>query len=243
MQGRHNTVTDSLPIVVVPGLLCSARLYADQIPVLWPFGPVTVADHRRDDTMDAIARRILNSAPPRFALIGLSMGGYIAWSIMRQSPERVAKLALLDTSARADLPERIEARRTLIAMAEEGRFAEVVDVHFPQFVHRNRRDDATLKRVVKAMAEETGPHAYVRQQKAILGRQDARDSLSAIRCPTVVIVGDGDEMTPPKVAEEIVAGVSDARLVVIADCGHLTTLERPAEVNAALVAWMAERAP
>lgn len=235
---------ESLPIVAVPGLMCSARLYADQIPALWPFGPVTVADHRRDETMDAIARRILSTAPPRFALIGLSMGGYIASAIVRQAPDRVAKLALLDTSARADLPERIEARRALIAMAEQGRFGAVVDFHFPQFVHRNRRDDADLKRVVKAMAEDTGPQAYVRQQKAILSRQDWRDSLSTIHCPTVVIVGDGDEMTPPKVAEEIAEGIAGARLVVIADCGHLTTLERPSEVNAALVAWMSdERAP
>jgi pimeloyl-ACP methyl ester carboxylesterase len=233
-------MTEPLPVVAVPGLMCSARLYAEQIPALWPFGPVTVADHRHDATMDAIARRILSSAPPRFALIGLSMGGYIASAITRQAPERVVKLALLDTSARADLPERMEARRTLIAMAEQGRFGEVVDLHFPQFVHQNRRGDATLRRIVKAMAEETGPQAYVRQQNAILSRPDWRDSLSGIRCPTVVMVGDGDEMTPPKLSEEIAAGIPGARLVVIKDCGHLTTLERPAEVNAALVAWLAE---
>jgi pimeloyl-ACP methyl ester carboxylesterase len=236
-------MTEPLPIVAVPGLMCSARLYADQIPALWPFGPVTVADHRRDETMDAIARRILKSAPPRFALIGLSMGGYVASAIMRQAPNRVVKLALLDTSARADLPERREARRALIAMVKEGHFAEVVDSHFLKFVHQNRREDATLRRIVKAMAEETGPEAYVRQQNAILSRQDWRDSLSAIRCPTAVIVGDSDEMTPPKLSEEIAGGIPGARLVVIRDCGHLTTLERPAEVNAALIAWMADEHP
>src|SRR5262249_23690911 len=98
MQGRHSVMADSLPVVVGPGLCVSAQLYAEQIPVLWRFGPVVVADHRRDETMDAIARRILDSAPPRFALVGLSMGGYIAASILRLAPERVAKLALLDTS-------------------------------------------------------------------------------------------------------------------------------------------------
>jgi pimeloyl-ACP methyl ester carboxylesterase len=231
-------MTGPLPIVAVPGLMCSARLYADQIPALWRFGPVTIADHRRDDTMSAIARRILGAGPPRFALAGLSMGGYIALEVLRQAPERVAKLALLDTSARADLPERTEARRALMAMAEQGRFGEVVDLHFPQFVHKNRRDDAGLKRVVRLMAEETGPDAYVRQQKAILSRQDWRASLAQIRCPTVVIVGDSDEMTPPNLAEEIASGIAGARLVVVADSGHLTTLERPADVNAALVAWL-----
>jgi pimeloyl-ACP methyl ester carboxylesterase len=91
---------DALPIVLVPGLTCSARLYAEQIPALWQFGPVTVADHTRDDGMASIARRILAGAPPRFALAGLSMGGYIAFEILRQAPQRVARLALLDTGAR-----------------------------------------------------------------------------------------------------------------------------------------------
>src|SRR5579883_3245029 len=95
------TATD-LPTVLVPGLNCSARLYAPQIPALWRFGPVTVADHTRDDSMPAIAARILASAPPRFALAGLSMGGYIAFEIMRQAPQRVLRLALMDTSARPD---------------------------------------------------------------------------------------------------------------------------------------------
>jgi pimeloyl-ACP methyl ester carboxylesterase len=229
-----------LPIVAVPGLMCSARLYAEQIPALWQFGPVTIADHRRDESMDAIARRILSSAPERFALIGLSMGGYIAATILRMAPERVAKLALLDTSARADLPERVEARRALIAQAESGRFDEVVEFHFPQYVHKRRVNDEALKRIIVLMADETGPQAYVRQQKAIIGRRDYRDLLPAIRCPTVVIVGEADEMTPPKLAQEITDGIPGARMVVIADSGHLTTLEQPDEVNAALIRWLAE---
>jgi pimeloyl-ACP methyl ester carboxylesterase len=233
-------MTQPIPIVLVPGLMCSARLYAEQIPALWRFGPVVVADHRRDDSMDAIARRILTSAPERFALIGLSMGGYIASSLLRLAPERVVKLALLDTSARADLPERIDARRSLIKMVEEGRLGEVVDLHFPQFVHKKRRDDAALKRVVELMAEDTGPEAYIRQQKAIMGRADWRGFLPSISCPTVVIVGEDDEMTPPKLSEEITAGIPGARLVVVRDSGHLTTLERPAEVNAALAQWLAQ---
>src|SRR5688500_2661660 len=98
-------VSEPLPVVLVPGLLCSARLFAAQIDALWPFGPVTVADHRRDDSVDAIARRILAEAPPRFALAGLSMGGYIAFAIWRQAPYRIERLALLDTSARNDTPE------------------------------------------------------------------------------------------------------------------------------------------
>src|SRR5579884_3793538 len=106
---------DALPVVLVPGLNCSARLYAEQIPALWQFGPVTVADHRRDDSMAAIARRILADAPPRFALAGLSMGGYVAFEILRQAAARVTKLALLDTGAGAEAPERTAQRKPLIA--------------------------------------------------------------------------------------------------------------------------------
>src|SRR5262249_7638152 len=102
---------DPLPIVLIPGLTCSPRLYADQVPRLWRFGPVMVADHTRDDSMSAIARRILAAAPPRFALAGLSMGGYIAFEIMRQAPQRVVKLALLGTGARAETSEQTERRK------------------------------------------------------------------------------------------------------------------------------------
>jgi pimeloyl-ACP methyl ester carboxylesterase len=105
-------MTEPTPILLIPGLLCSPRLYAGQVPQLWRLGPVTIADHTRDDSMRALAQRILASAPPRFALIGLSMGGYISFEIMRQSPERVAKLALLDTSPRPDTPQQ-SSRNTL----------------------------------------------------------------------------------------------------------------------------------
>ena len=97
-------MSDSMPTVLIPGLLCTPRLYAHQIPALWRFGPVTIADHTRDDSMTDIARRILSQAPPRFALVGLSMGGYVSFELLRQANERVAKLALLDTTARPDVP-------------------------------------------------------------------------------------------------------------------------------------------
>jgi pimeloyl-ACP methyl ester carboxylesterase len=231
---------ESLPIVLVPGLNCSARLYAEQMPALWGFGPVTIADHRRDDSVAAIATRILATAPPRFALVGLSMGGYIAFAIARQAPERVTRLALLDTSARPDTSEQSERRRGMIALAESGRFAEVTDLLFPVFVHRNRQGDETLRAIVRAMAEETGPQAFVRQQRAIMTRPDCRPLLASIRCPTLVLVGDGDQLTPPALSEEIAAGVAGARFVRVPDCGHLSTLERPQAVNQALVEWLKE---
>src|SRR5215470_11509210 len=229
-----------LPIVLVPGLNCTARLYAEQIPVLWDFGPVTIADHRRDDNVAAIAARILATAPPRFALVGLSMGGYIAFAIARQAPERVARLALLDTSARPDTPEQSERRRGMIARAEGGRFSEVPDLLLPVFVHRNRQGDARLRATVRTMAEETGPEAFVRQQHAMMTRPDCRPQLASIDCSTLVLVGDGDELTPPVLSEEIAAGIARARLVRVPDCGHLSTLEQPEAVNQALIEWLKE---
>jgi pimeloyl-ACP methyl ester carboxylesterase len=227
-----------LPIILVPGLNCSARLYAEQIPLLWQFGPVTVADHRRDDSMAALARRILAAAPPRFALAGLSMGGYIAFEIVRQAADRVAKLALLDTGARSEVPERTQARQPLIQLARQGRFAEITDDQFPLLVHRSRHADAALKAAVRAMNEETGADAYLRQQQAIIGRPDSRAGFAAIACPTLVLVGDEDQLTPPALAREMAAGIRGSRLVIVPECGHLSTMERPQAVTNALVEWM-----
>ena len=231
-------MTQSLPVLLVPGLLCSARLYAPQITALWPHGPVMVADHRREDDIKAVAGQILRDAPPRFALAGLSYGGYIAFEIMRQAADRVAKLALLDTSARPDTPEQTAARYAFITMAEEGRLSDVVDTLYPRFVHKDRLSEKALRAVVDAMVTETGPEAFVRQEKAIISRSDARAILATIKCPTLVLVGDADELTPPDIAREIVGGIAGAKLTVVPDCGHLATLERPEAVNAALGEWL-----
>jgi pimeloyl-ACP methyl ester carboxylesterase len=206
--------------------------------VLWRFGPVTIADHTRDDSMDAIAARILAAAPPRFALAGLSMGGYLALAIMRQAPERVQKLALLDTSARPESSEQTARRKPQIALAQDGRFAEVPPLQFPFFVHRNRQGDDALRTRVRLMAEETGAEAFLRQQHALITRADARPLLATIKCPTLVLVGDGDELTPPALSRELADSIAGSRLVIVADCGHLSTMERPEAVNRALVEWM-----
>ena len=166
------------------------------------------------------------------------MGGYTAFEIMRRAPDRVARLALLDTSARPDTPEASERRRAQIALAQSGHFAEVVDQLFPLWVHRTRRNDEPLRRTVRLMAEETGPQAFARQQTAIMTRPDSRPDRAAIRCPTLVLVGDGDEATPPDRAAEIANGIPGARLVSVPECGHLSTLERPQPVTQALVEWL-----
>jgi pimeloyl-ACP methyl ester carboxylesterase len=223
------------PTVLVPGLLCSARLYAAQIPELWRFGPVTVADHTRGSSMAEIAEQILADAPPRFALAGLSMGGYLAFEMLRQAPERVERLALLDTMARADPPDHTERRRRLIALTSDGRFDDVADLLLPLLFHR--ATDA-LRDLNRLMAQEVGPEAFVRQQIANIGRPDSRAELAGIGCPTLVLVGEGDEVTPPELSEEMAAGIPGARLVRVPESGHLSPLERPREVTRALVEWL-----
>jgi pimeloyl-ACP methyl ester carboxylesterase len=230
---------EPLPTVLIPGLLCTPRLYAEQIPALWPLGPVTIANHAHDDSMSGIARRVLSSAPPKFALVGLSMGGYVAFEILRQAPERIAKLALLDTTARPDTPEQTEQRRRQIEMARDGRFSGIAQLLFPRFVAAARHGDRALQAVVREMAEATGAEAFVRQQTAIMGRADSRPSLPAIACPTLVVVGADDALTPPDRAAEIAAAVPRSRQVVVPDCGHLSTLEQPAAVTALLVDFLA----
>ncbi|GAC1451871.1 MAG: alpha/beta hydrolase [Steroidobacteraceae bacterium] len=231
-------MSEPLPVVLVPGLLCSARLYAAQIPQLWLRGPVMVADHTRGDSMTAIARRILAAAPPRFALAGLSMGGYLAFEILRQAADRVVKLALLDTTARADTPEAIAARRAQLAQVAAGGLAEVADAQFMRLVHPQRRADANLRQVNRLMASEVGAAGFVRQQTAIIGRVDSRPDLKGIRCPTLVIVGEADALTPPDRAAEMAEGIPGARLLQVPECGHLSTLERPEAVTEALLQWL-----
>lgn len=228
----------SMPLVLVPGLLCSARLYMAQIAALWPHGQITVADHRRDDTMEAIAVRTLRDAPPRFALAGLSMGGYIAFAMMRLAPERIAKLALLDTSARPDLPEQRAGRERFITMAQAGMLDEVIDALMPKFLCRHNMKDEGLMRIVREMGHDTGCDAFVRQQKALMSRQDSRPLLSKIDCPTMVLVGEDDELTPPALAREMHTNIPDSRLVVVPECGHLSPIEKPDEVNAAIIEWL-----
>ena len=231
-------MSEPLPTLLLPGLLASARLYAPQLPSLWQFGPVMVADHRRDDSIAAIARRILSHAPPRFALVGLSMGGYIAFELLRQAPERVARLALLDTTARADAAEQKLRRGELIGLARAGRFDEIFDLAYPGLVHPDRHADEALRETVRCMAQDTGAEAFIRQQTAIMNRCDSRADLAAIGCPTLVLVGDADQLTPPARAQEIAAGIRGARMIEVPASGHLSTLEQPERVTAALAEWL-----
>lgn len=228
------------PVLFVPGLLCSAEVFSPQVSAMWRHGPVSVASTLQGGTMDEMAAAILETAPPRFALAGLSMGGYIALAIVRQAPDRVLKLALLDTSARSDTEDQIARRRTLLTRADAGAeaFETLLSEMMPALLHPSRRHDTRLLATCMAMGRAVGPAAFARQIEAIIGRADSRPLLPRITVPTVVIVGDQDPVTPPARAEELATGIRGARLVRVPDCGHVSTLERPDAVNRALVDWI-----
>jgi pimeloyl-ACP methyl ester carboxylesterase len=232
-------MTTATPLLMIPGLMCTGDVFRDQIVAISHQRPVLMADHRRADSIKAIAGQILKSAPPRFALAGLSMGGYVAFEIMRQAPQRVERLALIDTSAAPDSPQATATRWERIRAAREGRYLETAEAMFPGMVLPAHAHDKDLLRRYMLMAEETGAEAFALQQTAILGRPDSRPTLAGIGVKTVVIVGKEDQLTPPEAAKVIAAGIAGAKLVEVPDCGHLSSMERPAAVTQALWEWLA----
>jgi pimeloyl-ACP methyl ester carboxylesterase len=231
-------MTDKISLILLSGLLCDRRLWTPQITALTAITEPVVPDLTQDDSFGGMALRVLSAAPARFALAGLSMGGYVAQEIMRRAPARVTRLALLDTSARADLPEQAQRRRDLIALSRRGQFHGVTPSLLPNLIHPDRLQDQALVTIITAMADSVGAEGFRRQETAILNRGDGRPDLTRIAVPTLILVGREDRLTPVKVAEEMAAPIPNARLEIIEHCGHLTTLERPEAVNEAMRQWL-----
>jgi pimeloyl-ACP methyl ester carboxylesterase len=234
-------MTRKTPLILLPGLLCDETLWAHQAETLADVADVVIADLTLDDSIAGMAERVLKSAPARFALAGLSMGGYVAQEIVRRAPKRVTRLALMDTSARADDAEQTKRRHALLSQLEHGDFKGVTTRLLPLLVHLARLDDRALVAVVKRAAERVGVEAYRRQQRAIMGRPDGRKDLKKIKCPTLVLCGRQDALTPPALHEEMAKAIPTASLVVIEDCGHLAPLERPRTVSALMRYWLATK--
>ncbi len=227
------------PLVLVPGLACTAELFGPQLTALSTGRMVLVAEQRLDDTLGGMAERLLAAAPPRFALCGLSMGGYVACEVLRRAPGRVSRLALLDTSAKPATPETNAPRLELIALAQGGQFDRAMAMLWPRLVAPDRRRDQALGTIVRRMAADTGPDAFERQQRAIMARPDSRPVLSTVDVPSLVLVGELDILTPPAEAHDIAGALRGARLVTVPACGHLATLEQPEIVSRELEAWLA----
>ncbi len=232
-------MSERIPLALLPGLLCDARLWAPQVSALADLAEPRVADFTTQSSVGEMSESVLAAMPPRIALAGLSMGGYVAFEILRRAPERIPRLALLDTRADPDTEAQTARRRGLIELAEKGEFKGVTPRLLPLLIHQARLEDEPLVRVVTAMAEAVGKAAFLRQQQAIMGRPDSRPTLVGISCPTLVLCGREDALSPVDKHTAIAAGIRDSRLVLVENCGHLSTLERPEAVTRALRAWLA----
>lgn len=227
----------TLPLVMLPGLVLDRRLFEAQIASFGGRVETQVANLAVADTIGGVANAVLAQAPERFALLGLSMGGYTAFEILRQAPERVTRLALLDTQARPD-DEAARARRAdQIREAESGGFEALMEGLYRVWVHPDRHDDAELRGRVMAMAHGFGPAGFRASMRAIMSRPDSRPLLGSIACPTLVLCGREDFATID-VHVEMASGIPDATLVVLPNCGHLSPIERPDAVSAQLRLWL-----
>ena len=225
------------PVVFLPGLLCDQGLWRHQVRALADISAPMVADLTLDASVEAMARRTLAAAPPRFSLVGLSMGGYVALEIMRQAPERVRRLALVDTSARNDSPERIAQRQLGIDSLRHGKFVGITRKLLGDLVHSSHLEDHVAAEM-RAMALRVGGEAFLRQQEAIMNRPDSRPGLSGVSVETMIVVGEDDRVTPVEHAEEMQAAIPGAALHVIPNCGHMPALEEPELLGEMLRDWL-----
>lgn len=233
------TVPPSVPLILLPGMPLDGDLWRHQQGHLGDVASaILIPDISQADSVDALAASVLANAPEQFALAGLSMGGYVALSILRQAPDRVSRLALLDSNARADTPEQSANRKGAIDMVREGRLGAVVASSLPRLVHKDRLADPDFVARVKAQAERIGPDGYIRQQTAIMTRPDSRAMLSAITVPTLILCGQQDAVTPPDLHVEMADAIPGAKLALIDDCGHLSAMEQPQAVTAIMRMWL-----
>lgn len=232
-------MTEKHSLVLVPGLLCTQDLWRDQITGLADTANITVADHTQDDTMPAIARRILETAPPKFALAGLSMGGCVVLEMMRQAPERVTHLAILDSRALSDSEAERQKRLDFINLVERGSaFKGVTRSLLPILIHPSRLTDEDLVTRIFKMAEETGKGAFIRQERALLTRENLWETLKDITCPTLVLTGAEDLLIPASIQREMAVEIPTAQYVEIPECGHLSTMEVPDKTTEYLRHWL-----
>ena len=226
-------------IVFLPGLASNAVMWQHQLAALPQSAKVSVtAVHTRHLSIGSMAQALLQEHAGPLVLCGASMGGILAMEVVRQAPERVKGLALLGTNARPETPDMAQLREAALKFFEQGRAKEVLTLNIPMAFHPSRANDAALTQTYLDFVLAAGPDQLVRQNRAIMQRPDARLHLPQVTCPTLVMCGDSDLLAPPKCSREIAALVPAAELVMVAQCGHMLTMERPDEVNQTLLAWL-----
>ncbi|MEM8771183.1 MAG: alpha/beta fold hydrolase [Pseudomonadota bacterium] len=220
-----------LPILFAPGMMCDARLFEKQAAALERERSVLFVDFSQDHSIPALAQRLLADAPPRFYLAGLSMGGIVAFEVWRQAADRIAGLALLNTTPFADSPARRQTRLSQIDRVGEGQLKTVVMEELkPNYLAEPHKQDQALLNEIYGMAERLGPGVFASQSKALMARADSTDTLVTIDCPTLIVAGEEDEVCPPELHEIMHAGIKHSSYYVLKQCGHLSTMEAPGEV-------------
>ncbi|MBY6058010.1 alpha/beta fold hydrolase [Leisingera daeponensis] len=226
------------PLVLLPGMMCDARLFAPQIAALSGRSPIVTAPISRHDTMTALAAEVLSYAPPRFALAGLSMGGIVAMEILRQAPGRIAGLALMDTNPLAELDEVKARRGPQIEAVRNGGLRRVMAGDMMPNYLADGPDHAAILDLCMAMATDLGPEVFIRQSRALRGRADQTATLRAYSGPALVLCGREDIPCPVSRHELMHRLMPQSRLEIIEQAGHLPTLEQPQDTTAALLRWL-----
>ena len=237
------TNLDKQPLLLVPGVLCDRLLWSAQIEALSPYADISVPDHTRHNSMSGIAKDILAHAPPRFSIAGLSMGGFIIFELWRQAPDRIQRIALLNTNARPADPEfELPICEQLLEQARTEGVAAVAETLIPHFLSPPCQDNEAMRQIVFAMAEATGVENMRNQMQACMKRPNSCPDLPGLSAPALIISGLDDLLTPPEQHEEMAELLPNASFEIIDDCGHLSTLEQPDAVNALLQDWLRDNA-
>ncbi len=227
-------------VVLIPGLAADHRMWTHQLDGLGATRPASVASsHQGAASITAMARAVLDEFDGDLALCGASMGGMIAMEAVRLAPQRVRALALLGTVAHPETPEMHQLRSDAIQLFEQGRAEEIIRANVPLAFHPENASDPVLTGAYLQMVLDAGTETLVRHNRAVMVRPDARPHLGQIRCPTLVLCGEADQLTPPEHSRAIAAAIPRARLALVDGCGHMLTMEQPARVNALLADWLA----
>jgi pimeloyl-ACP methyl ester carboxylesterase len=229
-------IDDRLPLLLLPGTLCDARVFA---PILPPGYPAIVADLTGEDDITALAEAVLAHAPPRFIAVGFSLGGIVALEIAARAPDRVAAMVLIATTARCVPASQHTQRRAQAASAADA-VTLVDDMLWSSYVHPDRIADSALRERVCAMARDCPPGSFVRQTEVALSRVDGRPRLPGYAMPVLILSGADDSVVPPETQAELTAGLRNAQIEIIPGAGHFVTLERPASCARAIARWLAD---